>query len=664
MKKILYYASALLAVFMTYSCSSIEDNPVPADYPVTIEDEDGNKHEAYLVASFSGEVGSEVSLTLGVYDTEDTYFVDFGDGKMQTQKVGLNNKGPVREDGTTPSATVFKGTVAGDGLISIYGNNDLWYLVASGNAIPTSFDQKRLKKVVQMSFTGANVDKVELPQLDSLTQFSFNNSPVQSVDVSKCVKLTSLTINNTSASKYEPQLESIDLSNNPDLGYLSLQGNNKVSGKLKTLDLSNNTKLSGMGLYVQYNQLEELILSENALTLINVQNNKLKSIDLAKLPKLKSLYAANNLLEGELDLTAYATMENVQLDGNKLTAVKFNNITKTFWIENNNFTLATIPAQPAGLNTKNKTKQFHYAPQAALEVPETVSELDLSSQLTVEKGELNPTGYAEYLSGTTTYSFVTASGTALVEGTDYEVTAPGKFKFIKAQSEKVHGVMLNTALPKFTAAAPYTTTEFTVNASEQTAEARTWDFTKWSAETVANLKADAAKVTVEDDPDNPGYTKCTNNGASWSDHEKVKKCDSYNASKDNCFWLSAETTDANGKAIAELAGLQFDTDYCTSRSLAIAVNYPSTSLGTYAGASYLWLGGKNKTCFTIPGVKAGQKITMVVESHKASEGRGVTINDESFAPKEKDSHTWTIATDGDVVVKNTNGCHIYSIEVK
>ena len=499
MKKILYFASALLAVFMTYACSSIEDNPAPTNIPVTIEDADGVKHEAYLIAAFKGEVGTEVSLKLGVYNSEDMYFVDFGDGKMQAQKVGIDNKGPVREDGTTPTATEFKGTVAGDGIISVYGKNDLWYLYTTGNAIPTSFDQDKLKKVVQMSFTGVNVDKVELPQLDSLTQFSFNNSPVQSVDVSKCVKLTSLTINSTSASKYEPQLASIDVSKNPELDYLSLQGNQNKYGKLKTLDLSNNTKLSGKGLYVQYNELEELIMGENTLTLINVSGNKLKSLDLSKFPKLKSLYASNNLFEGELDLTAFTSLEDVQVNGNKLTAVKFNNITKTFWIEDNNFTLATIPAQPAGMNSKTKTKNFHYAPQAAFAVPESVTELDLTSQLTVEKGELKPTGYAEYLSGTTAYSFVTTSGTALTEGTDYEVTAPGKFKFLKAQAEKVHAVMTNDALPKFTGNNAYVTTEFTVNAeggsSENSNALFSWEAGKATGGTVVGNGADANGVT-------------------------------------------------------------------------------------------------------------------------------------------------------------------------
>jgi hypothetical protein len=429
------------------------------------------------ILTFKAPVGEEVSIKFGVWETEDTYSVDFGDGELQTAKVGIDNKGPVQEDGSTPSATEFKGTVAGDGTIKVYGNNDVWYLYASDGAVPTSFDQAKLMNVVQMSITGADVESVELPAYEKMTQFNFNNSSAKSIDVSKVTGLTSLSINSTSQSKFEPQLESIDLSKNINLESLQIQGNQNVSGKLKSLDLSNNNKLRDKGLYVQYNQIETLTLPEAwapdevtetqtikyGLTLINVQNNKLTSLPFDKLARLKSLYAANNLFEGEMDLTMFETIEDLQLTGNQLTGIKINDITKTFFIDDNKFTLATIPAQPAGMNSKTKTKNFKYAPQADYEVPETLTDIDISSQAAVAKGELNPDGYAEWLTGTTEFSFVTETGTALVEGTDYWKTDEGKFTFIKEQAEKVQGVMTNAALPKFTGDNAFKTTPFTVS---------------------------------------------------------------------------------------------------------------------------------------------------------------------------------------------------------
>ena len=200
--------------------------------------------------------------------------------------------------------------------------------------------------------------------------------------------------------------------------------------------------------------------------------------------------------------------------------------------------------------------------------------------------------------------------------------------------------------------------------------ARVWNFTQWSAATVANLKADAAASKT----------------SGWSDVEKQADAeagaDPTEASKDNCFWL-AGTVDAdgeltaNGVKIAETQGLKFNSDYAAKRSLAIAVNYPSTSLGTYAGGQYLWLGGgTNKQtfpCFTIPAVKKGSKITVEAESHKPSDARGVAFfansYDEAnklgeFKPTTKDTYTLEIEQDADIVIWNTSGCHIYTLKVE
>ena len=197
--------------------------------------------------------------------------------------------------------------------------------------------------------------------------------------------------------------------------------------------------------------------------------------------------------------------------------------------------------------------------------------------------------------------------------------------------------------------------------------AQVWDFTKWSDATIANLKADAAASKT----------------SGWSDVEKKADAeagaDPTEASKDNCFWLQLEAAPAdgaltaNGVVIEELKGLLFTEDAtATSRNIAIAVNYSvadaSKDFGPYAGGSYLWVGGKDRK-FTIPNVAAGSTITMEVESHKITDGRGVKLMQDgnqigdAFTPKTKESHSWTIENTGDVVVANTNGCHIYKIEV-
>lgn len=213
---------------------------------------------------------------------------------------------------------------------------------------------------------------------------------------------------------------------------------------------------------------------------------------------------------------------------------------------------------------------------------------------------------------------------------------------------------------------------------------RRWDFTNWSPQTVENLKADAAQ---------PRPAK------GWSDIEKNADdkagAVAPDATKDNCFWLADDggqwltapeggSLKANGVVIAETEGLNFNPDYTKNRSLAIAVNYPSTTLGDYAGPQYLWLGGgsKNLACFTIPNVLVGQKIKMTVESHKPADARGIELYvgsvtaenkiGESFKPTTIETYTWenwtlpegVEPTDAvDIIVYNTSGCHIYNLEV-
>ena len=209
---------------------------------------------------------------------------------------------------------------------------------------------------------------------------------------------------------------------------------------------------------------------------------------------------------------------------------------------------------------------------------------------------------------------------------------------------------------------------------------RKWDFTQWSAQTIDNLNTEALKGQL---------------GGSWSDIEKSTS-GATTPGNGVCFWSYGDNVSAdgylmaNGAVIAETEGLVWNTTYTAKRSLALAVDYP-TALNDYAGPQYLWLGGGNAKsasarilCFTIPKVKIGQKITVVAESHKPSDARGISLfvnavtDDanqigESFKPKAQESYTWEnwtlpegVTVDGDVVdilVYNTNGCHIYSIEV-
>ena len=433
MKKISYFASLMLAVFMTTSCSDVNDNPVVPPTPektTTTITLDGVDYEADVVATFTGEIGKEVNLILGVYDRFDIYGVDFGDGKILTDTVCSENLGLKGEDGLEQpgtnhkSATTFTGTVAGEGMITVYSvaKSDIWYLKVEGNAMPTSLDQEKLLNVVQASFSGANVESVELPAMEKLTLFSFTNSPIKSLDISKATALTRIDIYNTTQSAFEPQLKEIDLSKNTELETVVLGGSTYKKGELTSLDFTNNTKL----------------------TQISAENNKLTAV--TGIPvSVKNIYLTGNKLK-ELDLSGITNKGNIQ-------------------IANNLFTLATLPTKPA----VTTTSKYTYAPQPAYEVAEAITDqnnlLDLSSQLTATGVAAEPQ--------TTTYTFL-AGTTELKENEDYKVVEPGKFTFLKSQTEKVHAVMATDAFPKFTGKNAYVTTEFTVNVQGGASTSNIW----------------------------------------------------------------------------------------------------------------------------------------------------------------------------------------------
>ena len=147
----------------------------------------------------------------------------------------------------------------------------------------------------------------------------------------------------------------------------------------------------------------------------------------------------NNKLTGDLDLTANKKFANVYVNGNELTSVKVDNVTKQFYFDNNKMTIATMPALPAGMNTTSKKKQFHYAPQADMEVTPAGAVVDLSAQAKAKGME------AEEVATTFT---VKVGDAALVAGTDYTI-ADGKITFLKRQNGAVVE-MTTAAFPALT----------------------------------------------------------------------------------------------------------------------------------------------------------------------------------------------------------------------
>lgn len=514
MKKLSIFAAMLLAVGFT-SCVEI-DNPVEDNRQVISLD--GVNYKSDLVATFTGEVGAEVSLGLGVYENYGIYGVDFGDGVILTDSVGNQNKGIIGDDGLTKEGTThtgttkFEGTISGDGIVKVYGNQKPWYILCSGGICPTGLDQEKLLDVVQVSISGANVEEIVLPEMKELKQFSFNNSPLKSIDVSKATGLTSLTINNTSMSKYESQLESIDLSKNTELDYLSIQGNTDVAGKLTSIDLSNNENLTKV--YLQYNALTEVKLPANAaLSILNVQNNNLAALDLSVVKSIKDIYASDNKLAA-VDLSKLVAKATLNLYNNQLTAldvpvdaktilaynnkisqVSIQDVTSKLELQDNKLSFSALPDKPAGMK---KAANYKYAPQDVV-IPVAIS--GGAIDLTKEYGPFKGITENDNLT-----SFAFKADGADMPAENYKLDG-GKVNFLHVYNV-VYAELTNPAFPDLT----LETTRFAVGFGTPVLYETlfTYDF--------------AAAAAVGENPGN--FNGNQNNGQGFYGWEKADKTDS------------------------------------------------------------------------------------------------------------------------------------------
>lgn len=242
------------------------------------------------------------------------------------------------------------------------------------------------------SLSGIALKSIDLSQMPDLMCLNLSDAALKEVDITKNLNLEELTLS-------QNRLSELDLSKHEKLRLLNLMG----SG-LKSIDLTHNPNLTwlniaGMG-------LESVDLSaQSKLTWLNVKENKLRNIDLSNMTLLREFYASDNLLES-INLDNQPDMAYVTLNRNR-------------------FKFSTFPYH----NINNLV----YGDQADVEVSQNNGVVDLSSENIVNKVA-------------TVYRWLTASGTELVEGTDYELK-DGVTTFLKTPEEDVVCEMTNGFFP-------------------------------------------------------------------------------------------------------------------------------------------------------------------------------------------------------------------------
>lgn len=366
---------------------------------VTVETEP----ELYLTLTTQVD-GNERNLTFASTTEANRIIVDWGDGKRVASEVIAM----ADEYGTTTTVT---GTPAGEGHIKIYAREISVFGCDSrvDGAQVTAINTSAATDLRELNVYTNALKTLDLSQNANLEKLNCYNNSLEELDLTGNKKLTRLDAKDTPLAK-------IDLSQNTELDYLSLN-----NCPIEAIDLSNNTKLSS--LYLLNCKLADIDLSKNtALTYVNLNNNQLTSLDVTASEALGTLFCM----------------------GNQLTELKADNVTKSVNCSKNNFTLATLPALPC--------KTYTYAPQNAMQIAAEVKAgetVDLSAQNHI-------TGLAESPQ-TTTYTWMTEEGTALVAGTDY-TEEESVFTFLVKQDVPVYCEMTTAAFPKFSGSNTFKTT--------------------------------------------------------------------------------------------------------------------------------------------------------------------------------------------------------------
>jgi hypothetical protein len=457
MKKFSFFASLMLAAGIFASCS-IDDNAIDFKEDTVIEHE-GTQYTVGVVATLIGTPGQEVSVTAGTYADYDIYGVDFGDGEIITDSVFKTNT----------KLTTFTSTVKGEGLITVYGNSSVWYLGLSGQAVPTSYDQRKLVRIQQLVMSNMALDELNVDALDSLRLLSFNNGQVNSINVTGNALLSNLTIKNdpTYEGPANP-LAAIDLSQNAELAELIINGSSaELPGNLTSIDLSNNSKLNSVQLNNQ--KLANVVLPTNQVPANGkgfwdfwAQNNQLTAVDFSKSAQVRNVHLENNKLtsviftdvksnaaiyvsDNELtSLVVPGAVKTIEAQNNELESISIVDATSTLKVDNNHLTFSKLPA------ISGKTYTYE-GQEATIEIALPFKQLDL----TVEG---KATKVKDEAATPSTFTFKSVDGDkVLVEGDDIKTDEPGKFTFLRV-NDAIYGVITNDAFPGL----EFKTTEFAI----------------------------------------------------------------------------------------------------------------------------------------------------------------------------------------------------------
>ena len=310
-------------------------------------------------------------------------------------------------------------------------------------------DWTGLKNLKYMPYgTSAIVLPDEAEKLESLV---LSKLSLKAIDLNKYVNLTTLEVTSLSA------LEALDVN---------------ACGKLAKLICKRNTKLKALTLPTVRNVLTELDCEYTALTAINLKEYthlqilNCSGIAETVLPEdpstLISLTCKENGLT-TLDVSTCTNLTNLDCSYNQLTEIRVpENPGQTISIDCS-YNYLFMPNLPEGENIElsymdQREKVSRYTLSEKYSTNDTI---DLSELYVLKKG-IKGSYFPEGVYPTFTW-YMNGNSEPLVEGTDYSVVEPAKFKFKAVPENDIYCVIASKGYPAYQDyGSPYRTTDIII----------------------------------------------------------------------------------------------------------------------------------------------------------------------------------------------------------
>ena len=412
--------------------------------------------KVYSVSQTSPENASELDTKFYTYADgvvtftemaevpQDSVYVEFAnsafpDAKLRTDLFKIKTAAEYGQHNKAFTFTGANGEIAfGVGMQGATAENPKKFYVDfgdnTGNLVEFTATSRNVPTVANVTGTkGYGSVIVYVPEGEALTAVDIRDFTLYSVDVSASASLRELNLVNTELYNIDLSwnrcLETLNLSGN-NISSLSLAGNNGSYDKnaLTHIDLSNN-------------KLSDLTLNDiKAVHYLDLSHNQLETIDFSDADYIEWLNVSHNSFD-EIQLDYCSTLKHLDISHNEISYIQLpseNNI-EYMACNNNMFSLADIPARGAKLTEEN----YIYAPQPDYVIASKGPGIDLS--------DLNRDGNTFY-----TWKKV-ATGEALIEGVDYTNTN-GLMKFLNIEVGQIYCEMTNPAFPDFVGENAYKTT--------------------------------------------------------------------------------------------------------------------------------------------------------------------------------------------------------------